>query len=407
MAPEQKAGVETTAASDQYSFCAALEEALCGARGGRDARIGGKRRLPNRLRRVLARGLRRDPAERYPSMTAVVADLDDYLRRTQLRLVAATAAGVAGFFVATTVTLRILFPGPSCDGSVHSKSVWSAERQQRVATAFRDSRLGFADSAYRASARNLESYLGRWNESYRETCEATWVRREQSERALDLRMRCLKKRLGAATALVEVFSSADATVVENAASAIAALPPPSDCDHVSAADGVAPPVSDSMAKTVEALYAQLARTRALRSAGKLSEAKTLATQVHAAALRTTYLPVQAESALALARVHTDQHEANAAVGLYEEAIGAADAAHDDRLRATAAVQLAGALGSSAENVDAALAAGKRARRVIERLGGKVELFNREGPRGGACTRVSLPLTRLRAHDNARDDRETI
>jgi two-component system sensor histidine kinase RegB len=34
--------------------------------------------------------------------------------------------------------------------------------------------------------------------------------------------------------------------------------------------------------------------------------------------------------------------------------------------------------------------------TVERLGGKVELFNRADPQGGACTRVTLPLTRLKA-----------
>lgn len=34
--------------------------------------------------------------------------------------------------------------------------------------------------------------------------------------------------------------------------------------------------------------------------------------------------------------------------------------------------------------------------TIERFGGKVELFNRNDPQGGACTRVTLPLVRLKA-----------
>ncbi|WP_291993427.1 ATP-binding protein [Candidatus Accumulibacter sp. ACC003] len=34
--------------------------------------------------------------------------------------------------------------------------------------------------------------------------------------------------------------------------------------------------------------------------------------------------------------------------------------------------------------------------TIERCGGKVELFNRDDPRGGVCTRVTLPLARLKA-----------
>ncbi len=38
--------------------------------------------------------------------------------------------------------------------------------------------------------------------------------------------------------------------------------------------------------------------------------------------------------------------------------------------------------------------------TVERLGGKVELFNRADPQGGACTRVTLPLTRLKAEHHA-------
>jgi len=34
--------------------------------------------------------------------------------------------------------------------------------------------------------------------------------------------------------------------------------------------------------------------------------------------------------------------------------------------------------------------------TLERFGGKVELFNRDDPQGGTCTRVSLPLDRLKA-----------
>jgi two-component system sensor histidine kinase RegB len=34
--------------------------------------------------------------------------------------------------------------------------------------------------------------------------------------------------------------------------------------------------------------------------------------------------------------------------------------------------------------------------TVERFGGRVELFNRDGQQGGACTRVTLPLARLKA-----------
>jgi len=34
--------------------------------------------------------------------------------------------------------------------------------------------------------------------------------------------------------------------------------------------------------------------------------------------------------------------------------------------------------------------------TVERFGGKVELFNRRDAPGGACTRVTLPLSRWQA-----------
>ena len=55
---------------------------------------------------------------------------------------------------------------------------------------------------------------------YREACEATQVRGEQSAEVLDLRMSCLQERLGGVRALTEVFSEATGEVVENAVSAV-------------------------------------------------------------------------------------------------------------------------------------------------------------------------------------------
>jgi hypothetical protein len=87
MAPEQWRGHPADVRSDQYGFCLALLEAVDGRRPAEvedaspvqpprpvDVRA---RHLPPRLAPVLARGLTPDPAQRWPSMDALLAALRD------------------------------------------------------------------------------------------------------------------------------------------------------------------------------------------------------------------------------------------------------------------------------------------------------------------------------------------
>jgi tetratricopeptide (TPR) repeat protein len=102
MAPEQIRRAEPAPAADQFSFSVALFQALTGARpfagttlaellhGAETGRIV-PNRLPRRLLAVLRRGLATDPADRFPSMDALLVALTRATRRRSPRL--ATAAG--------------------------------------------------------------------------------------------------------------------------------------------------------------------------------------------------------------------------------------------------------------------------------------------------------------------------
>jgi serine/threonine protein kinase len=72
MAPERRAGEDATPASDQYSLCVSLYEALHGQRPGPGAvpRTGARP-----VRRALARGLSLRPEERFASMDELAAAL--------------------------------------------------------------------------------------------------------------------------------------------------------------------------------------------------------------------------------------------------------------------------------------------------------------------------------------------
>lgn len=118
MPPEQHAGADIDARSDQFAWCAALYEALWQARPFGGSTIDELRRrkeleqlsprprgawAPRWLCRLLQRGLRADPAQRWPSMTAVLEQLDRGMARRSRRSVTRLVVGLGALAMATWV----------------------------------------------------------------------------------------------------------------------------------------------------------------------------------------------------------------------------------------------------------------------------------------------------------------
>jgi len=127
MAPERRSGQPGDARSDQYSFCAALGHSLTGVYADDPGAAEAYASLPRRWRRVLRRGLEREPAERYPSMYALL----DALASSRSRSRAALALGALVLAVGLVVGGRLAQADELCAGSAID-SIWNDDVRAAV-----------------------------------------------------------------------------------------------------------------------------------------------------------------------------------------------------------------------------------------------------------------------------------
>jgi len=164
MAPEQHAGLATDARTDQFSFCVALWEALYGDRPFAGATLtelaaavarGAPReppadtRVPTWLRAALLRGLAADPGRRWPTMSALLAELSsdpEARRRRRVWTAAATAFVLAalGLLGHATLTGREQAAAASQRAAAASRRAAAASQRAEVASDERDRALHVA-----------------------------------------------------------------------------------------------------------------------------------------------------------------------------------------------------------------------------------------------------------------------
>jgi predicted Ser/Thr protein kinase len=171
MAPEQWGGGVVTPATDQFAYCVALWEALAGERPYRGPTLDELRaqaalgpgaldasKIPRQLRTILRRGLDPDPAQRWPNMDALLAQIVRVERRPGIAL----AIGV-GVLVAASVLVVAMRAGdelaarPRCQASVlDPEQVWSPRAhadigKQTVAAALLDREIAAWGAAHAAA----------------------------------------------------------------------------------------------------------------------------------------------------------------------------------------------------------------------------------------------------------------
>jgi tetratricopeptide (TPR) repeat protein len=360
MAPEQFRAEPADARTDQYSFCVALYEALYGQRPYDGETLptlvanvlaghlppAPKAGVPSWLRRVVVRGLSVEPAQRFPSMQALLTALEDdpSMRRRRLALV----LGVSAATLVATAGVRHFTSAPvvDCGGGLDRWApAWSPgaddARRRAIRAAFAATGKSYAAQAFTRAASALDEYANAWIGVYRDACVAH-ARGEQSSEVLDLRMSCLQERLTSAAALTDLFARADGDVVENAASAAGSLPRLERCSNVPLLKAVVPPPEgEAQRKHVAELRAEVARVAALGFAGHCAEAEKLADDLLARVRAAGYQPLLADALNVAGHLGDQCADVATTIRRFESAYVAGLASRHDEAAARAAIEAAG------------------------------------------------------------------
>lgn len=418
MAPEQQRGEPADARSDQFSFCLALWEVAfsspppsqvrprgpsagstwtaqrshrappeaspaplpaallgsadtlaAGTQGDGAAAIGPARGAPAWLRRILERGLAFDPAQRWPSMTALL----DALERTPRRRGRILGGAVAGLGIAAVAVVAFVVarrdravPDPCGTQTARLAGVWDAAVRARGLASFEATQSPLARPMWDRVAARLDGYAGSWLERARDRCAATRDQRE-SEEAGALRGRCLDGRLAELGALTAALAAIDRAGVEHAIEAAGRLPDLAICDDVSALRELPLPPADATQRAgADAIGHELDAIEAQRALGNYPAARERAERAVTSARALGYAPREARALYEAGWLELELGDDHALEHL-EAASERADVAHDDRLRFEALARLIEAR-VKRRQLDAARQAARQARAVLDRIG---------------------------------------
>lgn len=331
MAPEQHANDGVDARSDQYALCVSIFEGVFGRRpfvGDLEALAAAKRRgppprpvdpveLPDRVWRVIARGLAPDPAARWPDIPALLDALADARRPPRRWPFVLGAAAIAS--TAMLAAERAGAPPEPCAALEALDRVWSDARRDALADAF--AILGAAkDAAFPRIVARVDDTVATWRARAEQSCAAP----------IDAAaVACLEDAASALDAALDVLASAEPIRAARGVRMIESIAAAHRCDG-DATPG--PRLDPEMRRRYE-------RVRALAAAGDLDASAALAREMLDDAHAAGDPIAVAWSLLLLGGSEMDRGERAPAEAHLRDALWTATAAGDDLGVTTAAIKL--------------------------------------------------------------------
>jgi tetratricopeptide (TPR) repeat protein len=362
MAPEQLMGHATDPRSDQFSFCASLYECLYGERAfagdtapallseillNRVRPPPPDSLVPARIRRLLLRGLRANPRERFRTMNALLIGLSRRRAAVVQQWIALAAAFVvvltgAAFWVQHDRSVQ-----RCADAADRFKGVWDTKTKDAAQKAFLATGQPWAKKAWDEASKAMDQYTVRWSRMRLSACEE----QAAADERLGEKLLCLARAHTEASAVAMLFAVADGAVVEHAAQTVYGLPPLDACEAPSNAAAANAPDEPETATLA------LAEARALIDAGKYADARKRLEPLTETSARAVYLDAMALTGLT---------ELAAAEARLEQAVLLAEATRADEVLARAWTERVGVAAVRAETTEAARWA-RFARAALDRL----------------------------------------
>jgi tetratricopeptide (TPR) repeat protein/tRNA A-37 threonylcarbamoyl transferase component Bud32 len=354
MAPEQFLGVDVTARSDQFGFCAAMFEALHGVRAFRGDTLAqlalavteGKiseepgNNVPRWLRALVRRGLSVDQGARFADMPSLLASLEaGEVRRRRARIAATLGAvglGAASLFAYQAWDTTRRDRACVADGD-RVKEIWNDAVAQELHASLLATGVSYAKKTADSVLPLFSTQADALRQAQIHACRETRVYHRRDEDLLARATWCLDEGRMQLETLVAEFSAADESSVNRAVKAASRLSPPDGCNG---ARGLSqPPPPPQSRKAIQLVRRELLRAQALRSAGRSPDSLQVAQAALNRAEELEWPVLTASARWVLAPALADEDQLDAAEVMLEQAYFEAAQVGAHEVSAVAAIEL--------------------------------------------------------------------